>query len=190
MIIYVLFTSELIRGRIDTYYLAWVLIVWTVGALLIMGVGGTLGLALVRPERPLVKMEREPVVAAKLPGTLGPYSHAVVAGPFVFVSGLIPIDPETGEIISEDIREATRLVFESAKEILRVSGSSLEDVVRVTVYVRDLKYIIPINSIFEAYYPTYRPARTLVEVTNLPRGAPMEIDFLAVTRRPRASVRT
>jgi len=113
------------------------------------------------------------------PKPLGPYSQAVEAGGFLFISGQIPMDPSTGEVVSGGIREQTRRILENVKVLLRAAGYSLRDVVKVTVYLKDLSLFDEFNEEYSRYFPSEPPARTTVEVSSLPRGALLELELVA-----------
>ena len=113
------------------------------------------------------------------PKPLGPYSQAVEAGGFLFISGQIPVDPSTGEVVSGGIREQTRRVLENVKVLLRAAGYSLRDVVKVTVYLKDLSLFDEFNEEYSRCFPSEPPARTTVEVSSLPRGALLELELVA-----------
>jgi len=113
------------------------------------------------------------------PKPLGPYSQVVEAGGFLFISGQIPVDPSTGEVVSGGIKEQTRRVLENVKVLLRAAGYSLRDVVKVTVYLKDLGLFDEFNEEYSKYFPSKPPARTTVEVSSLPRGALLELELVA-----------
>ena len=116
------------------------------------------------------------------PKAIGPYSQAVKANGFIFVSGQIPIDPDTNVIVKGDIAEQTIRVIKNIKNILEAGGSGLEDVVKTTVYLRDLKKFGDMNRAYGEFFTTLFPARATVEVSNLPKGADVEIDAVAIIR--------
>ncbi|MDR7416092.1 MAG: RidA family protein [Armatimonadota bacterium] len=114
------------------------------------------------------------------PRAIGPYSQAVRAGGFVFVSGQIPLDPETGELVTGDVRVQTRRVLLNIAAILEAAGTSLERVVRTTVYLRDLNDFNAVNEEYMNFFRDARPARTTVQVARLPRDAAVEMDVIAL----------
>ena len=118
----------------------------------------------------------------KAPKAIGPYSQAVKANGFIFVSGQIPIDPDTNDLVKGDIAEQTIQVIKNIKNILEAGGSGLEDVVKTTVYLRDLKKFGDMNRAYGEFFTTLFPARATVEVSNLPKGADVEIDAVAIIR--------
>jgi len=122
---------------------------------------------------------KEVVFTEKAPKPIGPYSQAIKAGPFLFGAGQIAIDPETGKIVGENIREQTRRVLENIKSILEAAGYTLEDVVATFVYLKDLKDFPEFNEEYSKFFKEKPPARTTVEVSNLPKGALIEISFIA-----------
>lgn len=117
------------------------------------------------------------------PKAIGPYSQAVEANGFVFVSGQIPLDPKTGDIVTGDIREQTRRVMENAKAILAAAGCSLSDVVKSTIYLKNIGDFAGVNEIYGGYFPADPPARATVEVSRLPKDVAIEIDFVAWKER-------
>ncbi|MHA1589690.1 MAG: RidA family protein [Candidatus Njordarchaeales archaeon] len=119
------------------------------------------------------------IYTEKAPKPVGPYSQAIKAGPFLFISGQIPIDPSTNEIIKGDIVAQTRRVLENIKAILEAAGYSLKDVVSVTVYLRDLTLFNEFNKVYAEYFQENPPTRTTVEVSNLPKGVLVEINAIA-----------
>lgn len=121
----------------------------------------------------------EYVFTERAPKPIGPYSQAVLAGDFVFLAGQIPIDPETGELVSGGIREQTRRVLENVKAILEEAGCSLRDVVSVTAFLRDLSHFNEFNEVYSEYFGDARPARATVQVANLPRNALVELVVVA-----------
>lgn len=110
---------------------------------------------------------------------IGPYSQAVRAGSILFVSGQIPLDPETGALVDGDITVQTHRVMKSLDAILKAADSSLADVVRTTVYLIDLSDFPAMNEAYATYFQAPAPARSTIEVAGLPKGARVEIDVIA-----------
>ncbi len=114
----------------------------------------------------------------KAPAAVGPYSQGVQVGNLVFTSGQLPLVPGTGELIS-DIEKATRQSLDNVKAILEAAGTSLEKVIKVTIFVADINDFAKINEIYAEYFSNHKPARSLVEVSNLPKGGVIEIEAIA-----------
>jgi len=110
------------------------------------------------------------------PAAIGPYSQAIVAGGWLWVSGQIPLDPATGELVGEDIEAATRRVLDNLKAVIEAAGGSLDQVVRVTIYLTDLTRFQTVNAVYAEYFSETPPARACVEVAGLPKGAEVEMD--------------
>jgi 2-iminobutanoate/2-iminopropanoate deaminase len=113
------------------------------------------------------------------PLAIGPYSQAVEAGGFLFVSGQIPLDPKTGNLVQGDIKEQTRRVMENAKTILAAAGCGMDQVVKATIYLKNMSDFVVVNEVYGGYFPSSPPARATVEVSGLPKGTTVEIDFIA-----------
>ena len=123
---------------------------------------------------------KEEIRTEKAPGAIGPYSQAVKAGGLIFVSGQLPIDPKTGEMPG-DIQEQTRKSLENVKAILEEAGSSMLNVVKSTVYLSDMSYFGPMNEIYGEFFKGgVYPARAAFAVKELPKGAKVEIEVVAV----------
>jgi 2-iminobutanoate/2-iminopropanoate deaminase len=123
-------------------------------------------------------MEKKIIVADKLPAA-GPYSTAVEANGFIFLSGQLPADPATGAIITE-IREATRQVLVNIRTVLAAAGLSMTSIVRTTLFLKNIDDFAVVNEIYADFFPLEAPARSTLEVSNLPKGALLEIDAIAV----------
>jgi 2-iminobutanoate/2-iminopropanoate deaminase len=121
------------------------------------------------------------------PKPIGPYSSAVQAGPFLFVSGQGSIDPQSGKLLPGDIKSETDRTLHNLQLVLEDSGSSLEDVVSVTVFLRDMSKFNTMNEIYRRYFPTNPPTRTCVGVSDLPGGLQIEVNAVAYTRTPSKS---
>jgi 2-iminobutanoate/2-iminopropanoate deaminase len=115
-----------------------------------------------------------------VPPAIGPYSAAIRAGDQLFVSGQIPIDPTTGELVPGDVEAQTARVLENMRVILEAGGCTFANVVRTTVYLTDLAHFGTMNAVYGRYFPAPYPARVTVQVSALPRGAQVEIDAIAV----------
>jgi 2-iminobutanoate/2-iminopropanoate deaminase len=113
------------------------------------------------------------------PAAIGPYSQAVVANGFAFLSGQIPLDPVTGQLITGDIAAQTERVLENLKAVLESCGSSLNKVVKTTVYLKDMGEFTRMNEVYASYFPENPPARATVEAARLPRDVRVEIDCIA-----------
>jgi len=113
------------------------------------------------------------------PPAIGPYSQAVVSNGFAFVSGQVPLHPATGKIIDGDIAEQTQRVLENLKAVLEAAGSSLAQVVKTTVYLKDMGEFAGMNEVFARYFPENPPARATIEAARLPRDVRVEIDCIA-----------
>ncbi|RLE62919.1 MAG: deaminase [Thermoprotei archaeon] len=122
---------------------------------------------------------KEVIFSPKAPKPIGPYSQAIKVGPFLFGSGQIPINPETGEIVRGSIKEQTERVMENIKAVLDAAGYSLEDVVSVFVFLSNLEYFKDFNEIYGRYFREKPPARTTVQVARLPKDVLLEVSFIA-----------
>ena len=114
------------------------------------------------------------------PAAVGPYSQAVIAHGFVFCSGQIGLDPSTGEFAGEDIESQTRQVFANIKAVLAAAGTSLENVIKTTVFMADMADYKAMNAIYSEFFPKDAPARSAVAVTDLPLGSLVEIEIIAL----------
>ncbi|MCJ7751576.1 MAG: Rid family detoxifying hydrolase [Armatimonadetes bacterium] len=124
--------------------------------------------------------EKEVIISDELPAPKGPYSPAIRAGGFVFVSGQGPIDPATGEVVKRDIQQQTRLVLENVRAILGAAGSSLDKVVKTNVYLSDIANFAAMNEVYATFFTAEPPARTTIQAAALPLGIDVEIDVIAL----------
>ncbi|KAB2835069.1 MAG: RidA family protein, partial [Candidatus Brocadia sp.] len=115
----------------------------------------------------------------KAPAAIGPYSQAIRMGNMVFLSGQIPLHPSTGEIVQGDIKVQARQVLENLKCILEAAGSSLDKVVKTTIFMKDLNDYAAVNDVYQEYFPHKPPARAAVQASKLPRDAGVEIEAIA-----------
>ncbi|RLF23282.1 MAG: deaminase [Thermoprotei archaeon] len=122
---------------------------------------------------------KEVIRTNQAPLPIGPYSQAIKAGKFLFGSGQIPIDPRTGEVVKGGIREQTRRVMENIKAIVEEAGFTMDDIVYVLVFLKDLTYFKEFNEEYAKYFGKAPPARTTVQVADLPKGALLEVSFIA-----------
>lgn len=123
-------------------------------------------------------MAKQVISTKNAPGAIGPYSQAVKIDKFIFVSGQLPVNPQTGKI-PEDIKEQTKQSLNNVKEILEAVGASLADVVKVTVFLKDLSNFSEVNEIYGEFFTKNYPARCCVEVSRLPKDAGVEIEVMA-----------
>ena len=122
---------------------------------------------------------RHAVSTPSAPKAIGPYSQGIRAGSLLFVSGQVPIDPATGQIIAGDISAQTHRVFQNIGEILKAGGASFDHVVRTTVFLADMNDFSAMNEVYATYFTSPAPARATVEVSRLPKDARVEIDVIA-----------
>ena len=113
------------------------------------------------------------------PKAIGPYSQAVRAGQLLFVSGQVPLDPATGQIVAGDVAAQTRRVFDNLGAVLKAGGRSFADVVRTTVFLADMNDFAAVNEVYGQYFSEPYPARATVQVARLPKDARVEIDVIA-----------
>jgi 2-iminobutanoate/2-iminopropanoate deaminase len=116
----------------------------------------------------------------KAPGAIGPYSQAITAGGMVFCSGQIPIDPATGDFVSDVVADQTEQVLKNLSEVLKAAGTSLDNVVKTTVFLADMNDFAEMNEVYASYFADNKPARATVQAARLPRDAKVEIDCIAV----------
>jgi 2-iminobutanoate/2-iminopropanoate deaminase len=126
-------------------------------------------------------MKRQIITADQAPPTVGPYSQAVAAGPFVFCAGQIPLDGR-GELVKGDIVVQTVQVLDNLKAVLAAAGLTLKDVVKTTVFLADLADFPEMNRVYAEFFPERPPARSTVQVAGLPKGALVEIEALALRK--------
>lgn len=124
-------------------------------------------------------MAEKIIKTSDAPQAIGPYSQAVEAGGFVFVSGQIPIDPKSGSVLQADIKAQTRLIIENAGAILKAAGATFTSVVKTTIYLKNMSDFGSVNEVYGGYFPSNPPARATVEVSGLPKDVAIEIDFVA-----------
>jgi len=119
------------------------------------------------------------VTSSKAPSPVGPYSQAISCGNILFASGQIPIDPDNGEVVMTSFAEQCHLVLLNLKNVLEAGGSSLNQAIKITIYMKDLKKFKELNEIYSEYFNSAKPARTCIEVSDLPKGVDIEMDAIA-----------
>lgn len=125
-------------------------------------------------------MKLQVINTDKAPAAVGPYSQAIKAGNFVYISGQIPINPENGEIVKESIEAETKQCLDNATAVLAEAGATFENVVKVTVFIKDMNQFGRINAVYGEYFTDHKPARACVEVARLPLDVNVEIEMIAV----------
>jgi 2-iminobutanoate/2-iminopropanoate deaminase len=123
---------------------------------------------------------KEIIATNNAPSAIGPYSQAIKTGNMIFVSGQIPIDPETGNFVSDDVKEQTVQVLKNLSAVLEAAGATLNNVVKTTVFIADMNDFGVMNEIYAEYFNENKPARATVQAARLPRDAKVEIDCIAV----------
>jgi reactive intermediate/imine deaminase len=125
-------------------------------------------------------MPKEPIHTSRAPAAIGPYSQAIRAGSTIYLSGQIPLDPKTMELVKGDIRAQARQVFDNLAAVAEAAGGSFANAVRLTIYLTDLANFPVVNEIMAEYCKEPYPARATIGVAQLPRGAAVEVDGILV----------
>ena len=118
----------------------------------------------------------------RAPKAIGPYSQGIQAGNLFFLSGQIALDPKTGEMVAGDVRQQTQQVLENIKGLLESQGLDMRDVIKVTIFLKEMGNFNQVNDVYAAYFSSSPPARSTVEVARLPRNAEIEIEAIALAR--------
>lgn len=125
-------------------------------------------------------MSRDQVHTDRAPAAIGPYSQAMRCGNFVFLSGQIPLDPATGDIVDGDFAAQVRRAFDNLKAVCEAAGGDLNRIARLSLYLTDLSNFAEVNAVMAEYFAAPYPARSTIEVTGLPKGAQFEVDAILV----------
>lgn len=125
-------------------------------------------------------MKKEIIQTSKAPTAVGPYSQAIKIGDFIFTSGQIPFDPETNELVGEDIESQTRQVFQNVAAVLEAAGATLDDIVKTTIFMKNMNQFERVNEIYGEYFTENPPARSTVEAARLPKDISIELEVIAV----------
>jgi 2-iminobutanoate/2-iminopropanoate deaminase len=125
-------------------------------------------------------MGKRVIQTERAPKAIGPYSQAIQAGNFLFLSGQIPLDPKTGELVKGDIQQQTQQVLENINGVLESQKLGMEDVVKVTIFLKDIGDFNQVNEVYALYFQSSPPARSTVGVAKLPRDADIEIEAVAL----------
>jgi 2-iminobutanoate/2-iminopropanoate deaminase len=123
---------------------------------------------------------REVISTPNAPAAIGPYSQAIRANGFLFISGQIPVDPTTQKLVEGGVAVQTEQVLRNLEAVLKAAGSSLDNVVRTGVFLKDIGEFTAMNDVYERFFPQHAPARSTVEVTRLPKDVRVEIDAIAI----------
>ena len=124
-------------------------------------------------------MKKQPIQTSNAPAAIGPYSQAIRAGDLLFISGQIPLDAKSGEIVRSGVADEAKKVLENLKAIIEAAGGSLGDVVKTTIFLKDMNSFSIVNEVYGAFFPQPFPARATIEVARLPRDVNVEIEAIA-----------
>ncbi len=124
-------------------------------------------------------MKKEIIINKKAPAAIGPYSPALKIGNLLFISGQLPIDPESGEIVDGDIKSQTNMALKNLKAVLEPYGVGLENVSKTTIFIKNMNHFPQVNKIYGEYFSDNFPARSCIEVSKLPKDADIEIEAIA-----------
>ena len=126
------------------------------------------------------QMTKEIISTENAPQAIGPYSQAVKAGNLIFISGQIPLNPKTGDLVAESIEDQARQVLDNVKSICEAAGYSLDDIVKISIFLTDLSNFAVVNDVMKEYFSEPYPARATVEVSGLPLGVNVEIEAIVL----------
>ena len=126
------------------------------------------------------EMQKEIISTENAPQAIGPYSQAVKAGNLMFISGQIPLDPKTGDLVSESIDDQAKQVLNNIKSICEAAGQSIDDIVKISIFLTDLENFAIVNEVMKEYFTEPYPARATVEVSGLPLGVNVEIEAIVL----------
>lgn len=124
-------------------------------------------------------MENKFLSTKNAPAAIGPYSQGIKTGNLIFTSGQLPMNPVSGELITGDIKAATKASLENIKAVLKAGGATIEDIVKVLIFVKDMDDFGTINEVYADFFGAHKPARAVVEVVRLPKDADIEIEAIA-----------
>lgn len=125
-------------------------------------------------------MKKTIIKTDKAPAAIGPYSQAVEVNGVIYTSGVVPIDPATGQVVEGDIKVQAKRVFESMKELLKAAGSNMDSVVKTTVFIKDMNDFAALNEVYASYFTGDFPARSCVEVARLPKDVLIEMEVVSL----------
>lgn len=125
-------------------------------------------------------MSRTPITSPNAPAAIGPYSQAVRAGNTLYLSGQIPLDPKTMDLVGGDIAVQTRRVFDNLRAVCQAAGGDLDKLARIGIYLTDLSHFATVNAVMAEYFQAPYPARSTIQVAGLPKGAEVEVDGILV----------
>jgi 2-iminobutanoate/2-iminopropanoate deaminase len=125
-------------------------------------------------------LPKQVISTSAAPSAIGPYSQAIRAGQFVFVSGQVPFNPSTGELVTGSIEEETTQVMENVKAVLDAAGLTMADIVKTSIFLTDLGNFAQVNEVYGSYFTDDPPARATIQVAALPRGARVEVEAVAM----------
>jgi reactive intermediate/imine deaminase len=125
-------------------------------------------------------MSLTPITSPNAPAAIGPYSQAVRAGNTVYLSGQIPLDPKTMDLVGGDIAVQTRRVFDNLRAVCQAAGGDLDKLVRIGIYLTDLSHFATVNAVMAEYFQAPYPARSTIQVAGLPKGAEVEVDGVLI----------
>ena len=126
------------------------------------------------------QMTKEIISTENAPQAIGPYSQAVKAGNLIFISGQVPLNPKTGDLVTESIEDQARQVLDNVKSICEAAGQSLDDIVKISIFLTDLNNFAVVNDVMKEYFSEPYPARATVEVSGLPLGVNVEIEAIVL----------
>lgn len=125
-------------------------------------------------------MKVNPIVTSKAPSAVGPYSQGTKTDNLIFTSGQLPIIPETGDLIKDDIKKATKQSLDNVLAIIEEGGATLNDIVKVNIFVKNMDNFSLVNEVYEEFFGDHKPARSCVEVSKLPKNGDIEIEAIAI----------
>ncbi|MBZ2175362.1 RidA family protein [Schnuerera sp. xch1] len=125
-------------------------------------------------------MKVNPIVTSKAPSAVGPYSQGTKTDNLIFTSGQLPIIPETGDLIKDDIKKATKQSLDNVLAIIEEGGATLNDIVKVNIFVKNMDNFSLVNEVYEEFFGNHKPARSCVEVSKLPKNGDIEIEAIAI----------
>ena len=125
-------------------------------------------------------MEKTVISTSNAPAAIGPYSQAIKAGNLIFISGQLPINPHTGVLVTDDVKKAAKQSMDNVAAILKEAGTSMDNVIKTTVFLSDMKNFVPFNEVYGTYFKDKMPARSAIQIAKLPKDGILEVEAIAL----------